>query len=187
MLVNNQGKALVVNGNALVVDDSNIIYQLYNYTCDGTAATAINTGIYLFDTTLYPNGWDIYFDFTIGENNVGNASFLRCRNATSPYNGFTARRHNNSADQMQVQANSSSKNIKYSPLAGTRVLITIENPSAVGKYKVLINGGNAMEVANDSIVSPLVIGGELSNDTTQVWNPDRFAKITIHSLVITSK
>ena len=188
MLVNNQGKALVVNGNALVVDDSNIIYQLYNHTCDGTAATAINTGIYLFDTTLYPNGWDITFDFTVNQFVNSTESYLRCRNSTSPNNGFSVRRDRNYST-IQAQSNGTTKSMNI--LTGTRLIATVEKPTSDNKLKVTVGeyGGSPVIAETNvlSVVSPLVIGGELSNDTTQAWNPDRFSKITVHSLIITSK
>lgn len=188
MLVNNQGKALVVNGNALVVDDDNIIYQLYNYTCDGTAATAINTGIYLFDTTLYPNGWDLYCEFTVNAFKKDQESYLRCRNANSPWNGFNVRRES-SKSNVQIQSNSDATSITTS--TRTRLIATVEKPTADNKLKVTVceYGGSPVyaESTVASVVSPLVIGGELSNDTTQTWNTNRFSNITIHSLVITSK
>lgn len=167
--------------------DDSVIYKLQNYVCDGTANTAINTGLYLFDSSLYPTGWDIYFDFTVESGNQENASFLRCRNSAQPYNGFTVRRYSNNADSLHIQVNSKQSTIRKYPLSGTRFIITVENPSSSGKYKMLVDGGNALEDSVLSCISPLVIGGELSNDITQTWNNNRFAKITIHSLVITSK
>jgi hypothetical protein len=162
--------------------DSNIIYELYNYTCDGTAATAINTGIYLFDTTLYPKGWDIYFDFTIIEHINDQESYLRCRNADQPWNGFTIRQYNK-MDSIRIQSNSSSNSVNKAS-AGTRWLSTIKKEK--GQLIVTIDDKTARaNVA--AVISPLVIGGELSNDTTQTWNTDRFSKIIIHSLIVTKK
>ena len=168
--------------------DSNIIYQLYNYTCDGTAATAINTGIYLFDTTLYPNGWDIYFEFTVNDWGSNYASFLRCRNSAYPNHGFTVRR-DYGASRVQIQSNSSASTVATS--AGTRLIATIEKPTSDNKLKLTLceYGGSPVIAAStvSSVVSPLVIGGELSDDTTQAWKTDRFSNITIHTLVITAK
>lgn len=161
---------------------SNIIYELYNYTCDGTAATAINTGIYLFNTTLYPNGWDIYFDFTIVEHINSQESYLRCRNAAKPWNGFTIRQEN-ATNSVQMQSNSKSASVSNAP-AGTRLVATVEKTS--NKLKVTI-GNTSTESSLTSVNSPLVIGGELSNDSTQAWNTTRFSKIIVHSLVITEK
>jgi len=169
---------------------SNVIYKLENYTCDGTAATAINTGLYLFDTSRYPNGWDLYFDFTVNSGNGGNASFLRCRNAATPYNGFTIRRGatDSTANNLCPQINATFKNIVKNPLAGTRFIITIETPYQSTKTRLLTDGSNEINVnIPTSVISPLVIGGELADDTTQEWNPERFSYITIHSLIIISK
>lgn len=164
------------------VSAGNTIYSLRDYTCDGTAATAINTGLYLFDQTAYPNGWMISFDFTIGENNVGNGSYLRCRNAASPYPGFTLRRLNGNASQMQAQVNSFSTGI--SAAAGTRHQVSITND--LSKVTMIFDDTTigTRQSTPTNVISPLVIGGELSNDTTQAWNTSRFGKIYIHSLII---
>ena len=158
------------------------IYSLSDYTCDGTAATAINTGIYLFDQTVYPTGWVISFDFTIGENNVGNGSYLRCRNSASPYPGIALRRENGNANNLQGQINSSSKTT--SAVAGTRHQAMFVND--LTKVYLYLDGGatSLSQQTPTNVISPLVIGGELSNDTTQAWNTSRFGKIYIHSLII---
>lgn len=160
----------------------NTIYSLRDYTCDGTAATAINTGIYLFDQTVYPTGWMISFDLTIGENNVGNGSYLRCRNSASPYPGIALRRDSNNANNLQGQVNSANKTI--SATAGTRHQVSITNDLS---HVTLIFDGTTTGIilqTPTNVISPLVIGGELSNDTTQEWNTSRFGKIYIHSLII---
>ena len=158
------------------------IYSLRDYTCDGTAATAINTGIYLFDQTVYPTGWVLQFDFTVGENNVAQGSYLRCRNSASPYPGFGLRRNNSDASQAQAQVNSSSKLI--SAAAGTRHQVSITNDLS-NVIMVLDGTTEGIKVATPTnAISPLVIGGELSNDTTQAWNTSRFGKIYVHSLII---
>lgn len=160
----------------------NTIYSLRDYTCDGTAATAINTGIYLFDQTVYPTGWVLQFDFTVGENNVAQGSYLRCRNSASPYPGFGLRRNNSNASQAQAQVNSSSKLI--SAAAGTRHQVSITNDLS-NVIMILDGTTERIKVATPTnVISPLVIGGELSNDTTQAWNTSRFGKIYIHSLII---
>lgn len=158
------------------------IYSLRDYTCDGTAATAINTGRYLFDQTMYPTGWVLEFDFTVGENNVAQGSYLRCRNSASPFPGFGLRRNNSNASQMQAQVNSSSKLI--SAAAGTRHTVTITN-DLTNVVMDIDNGSDSISQSTPAnVISPLVIGGELSNDTTQAWNTSRFGKIYIHSLII---
>lgn len=158
------------------------IYSLRDYTCDGTAATAINTGRYLFDQTMYPTGWMISFDFTVGENNVAQGSYLRCRNAASPYPGFGLRSNYNNVSQMQAQINGSSKLI--SAAAGTRHTVTIIN-NLTNVVMSIDNGSDSISQSTPTnVISPLVIGGELSNDTTQTWNTSRFGKIYIHSLII---
>ena len=159
--------------------DGETIYKLENYQCDGTAATAINTGLYLFDASAYPNGWSIEFDFTIGDGNGGNASYLRCRNAASPYNGFCLRRNYGNANQTQCQVFGGSA--LYNSTSGTRHSALIE------KYGTKCSMGydNEKELSSNlaSVVAPLVIGGEF-DDTTQQWNTSRFSKIYIHSLII---
>lgn len=163
--------------------DDSIIYRLENYVCDGTANTAINTGIYLFDTNLYPNGFSLYFDFTVDNTNVSLASYLRCRNATQPYNGFTVRRRRDNANETHIQLNNLEFYIHTSNQS--RHIVTIEKQPISNKYIMQLDGGYTMEQKVTNVVSPLVIGGELLNDTTQQWNNTRFAKCNIYSLVIT--
>ena len=181
MLVNNQGKALVVNGNALVVDDSNIIYQLYNYTCDGTEATAINTGIQLcngdYSTFL------VEFDFTINAMTPQNACFFRCRHETKYSNswpGFGLRAPNDT--NVDLQINNQTK--KVSADIGTRCIGTVTLSDGV---VVVDCNGNSVSSNLVTHSSPFVIGGELSNSANGTWNGSRFSNITIHSLIITSK
>lgn len=165
-------------------EDAHLIYKLKNHVCDGTAATAINTGIYLFDQSLYPYGWDIYLDFTIGSNNGGQASFVRCRDAETPYNGFTFRRDWNSPNKMQVQVNNKSIDISKTSLPGTRFTATIEKPTSAGKLQIKVDNNTIYDTVK-AATFPLVIGGELSDLTS--WNTTRFSKCTINSLRIIEK
>lgn len=163
-----------------VTPGGNTIYMLKDYTCDGTAATAINTGLYLFDSSVYSTGWIMYSDFTIGENNVGNGSYLRCRNSASPYPGIAVRRNNSNANQMQAQLNSKSNNVSAS--SGTRHNLIVTNDLTT--WKMVINDSINISDSPSTVISPFVIGGELSNDTTQEWNSSRFSKIYIHTLIV---
>lgn len=160
----------------------NVIYQLYDYNCDGTQETAINTGIYLFDRTQYPTGWTIEFDFTIGQNNVSNGSYLRCRTATSPYPGITVRRWGNNANSMEGQVGSGKSNVNAP--AGSRQKVVVTNDLTNVQMKLNEESQAISQSTPSSVASPLVIGGELSNDTTQTWNSSRFGIIYIHSLII---
>lgn len=166
-------------------EDAHLIYKLENHVCDGTAATAINTGIYLFDQTLYPLGWDIYIDFTVGANNVSQGSFIRCRDANTPYNGFTFRRSSSGPNQLQVQVNSKSSGINKTTLAGTRFIATIENPTSAGNVKIVIDNTTTVQDTPKAVPSPLVIGGEL--DASLAWKSDRFGICTINSLRVVEK
>ena len=186
MLVNNQNKALVVNGNALVVDDSNIIYELYNHTCDGTVATAINTGIYLFDTTLYPNGWTIELEFSFTAH-VSQGSVIRCRNASSPYNGINVRNTQNSG-LMEAQINGGAVQSTY--VMGSRETVLFDYDVATNICSVRLNMGNttSQSMSGKTVNPPLVVGGENNDDSASFsWKSGRFPKCVIHSLVITSK
>ena len=158
---------------------NNILFKLQNYQCNGTSATAINTGLYLFDTNTYPNGWEIDFDFTISSGNVSQASYIRCRNATSPYNGFCARRMGSSANDLQLQLDSFSQVL--SGRGNTRHVIHITSDLI---NCTMVGDGVEVKQALSSVISPLVIGGELSDDTTQTWNASRYCKIYIHSLIV---
>lgn len=159
-----------------------IIYSLKEHNCDGTAETAINTGLYLLDTTRYPQGWQIFFDFTIGENNVSNGSYLRCRTSKSPYVGFTLRRDGGNANNMGYQLNSAVGTMRA--IAGSRHAAVITNDGS--KLTLNVDGVDIRTINYSTpIISPLVVGGELSDDTTQEWKTDTFGKIYVHSLIIT--
>ena len=164
--------------------DDSIIYRLQNYVCDGTVNTAINTGIYLFDTTLYPNGFHLYLDITMNDGNVVNGSFVRCRNSTSPYNGLSIRCHFDSHNKpvFNLQLNSSSYNLSSTIV---RTVVEIIKTTSDGKIVLFADGVQRITANIAAVNSPLVIGGELPNDITQQWNPSRFGKCTIHSLLIT--
>lgn len=169
--------------------DSNIIYQLYNHTCDGTATTAINTGIYLFDATTYPNGWTIELEFSFTQY-VNQGSVLRCRNAASPYNGISARNHN--SDGMQAQVNTFAFVLPQT--IGDRLSVTFDyTPPTCTATARNITTSSATSFDHDNmsgvtVYPPLVIGGENNDDSASLtWKSGRFPKCVIHSLVITAK
>lgn len=170
---------------------SNIIYELYNHTCDGTAATAINTGIYLFDATAYPDGWTIELEFSFTQY-VSLGSVLRCRNAASPYNGFSVRDQSANANALQVQINS--VNFTIARTIGDRLSVTFDYspPTCTATARNITTSG-ATSTTNDNMSGktvnpPLLIGGENNDDSASfTWKSGRFGKCTIHSLVITKK
>lgn len=171
--------------------DSNIVYELYDHTCNGTAATAINTGIYLFDNTVFPYGWTIELDFYFTEY-VSQGSVIRCRNAGSPYNGINTRNRSVS-NEMEAQVNGVSAKLNIS--MGDRIKVFFDYSMSSKTCTVTVNNitkgttsSNSNSMSGKTVKPPLVIGGENNNDTANfTWKSGRFSKCYITSLVVTKK
>lgn len=170
---------------------SNIIYELYNHTCDGTEATAINTGVYLFNTTTYPNGWTLELDFSF-TGNVAQGSVIRCRNAESPYNGITARNMTWS-DVMETQINDTNATANFAK--GDRIMVLFDYDVATNMCSVTVKNmtsgttsTQSQSMAGKTVNPPLVVGGENASDAANFsWKSGRFPKCTIYSLVVREK
>lgn len=171
--------------------DSNIVYDLYGHTCNGTAATAINTGIYLFDNTVFPYGWTIELDFYFTAH-VSQGSVIRCRNAGSPYNGINTR-NKTSSGQMEAQVNGVAASQNFS--MGDRIKVFFDYTLPSNVCTVTVNNitkgttsSNSNSMSGKTVKPPLVVGGENNNDTANfTWKSGRFPKCYITSLVVTKK
>lgn len=169
---------------------SNIIYELYNHTCDGTAATAINTGIYLFDDTTYPNGWTLEMVFSFTEY-VSQGSVIRCRNAVSPYNGINVR-NATSNTRMESQVNGTATRIDIA--MGDRIMVLFDYDVATNICSVTLKnmstdgtGTTSQSMAGKPVSSVFAVGGEPTDNAGTSWKSGKFAKCVITSLVITKK
>lgn len=158
-----------------IVKSSSSIYTLSNYTCDGTAQTAINTNINLCGGDY--TRWLLEADITPTNVNGTNLwSYIRCRDAASPYNGLAAR-HSNVNKTIEIQINSGKiqmSNASTSPTKYTFGFLKDVGLFAIFNNKVLTNYSSAYNTY------PLTIGGELN--TSKVWTSNRFGYCTINQL-----
>lgn len=155
-----------------------VVYKLENYTCDGTSATALDTGIKLFDTTAFPKGFIIEMTAT-SSTFASQVSFLRCRATNSPYNGCCIR-WSTSSGTMQMQMNGDSKT-KGSLLGATVDYVIGYYPGAMGFWG--INGDvSSFGAKTISTNDTLCIGGE--KDANGNWKSGRYATVTIHSVKV---
>lgn len=113
--------------------DPSVIYELYNYVCDGTAATAIDTGIKLFDTTAFPKGFIIEMTAT-SSTYTSLGSMLRCRSTNSPYPGISVRWSDKSGKvQIQMSGDSFTKD---NALGATMEYVIGYYPGSTGYYGI---------------------------------------------------
>lgn len=167
-----------------VQEEFTTVYELYDYDCNGKNATAIDTGICLFDGS-FPDGFKIEMEMEItGDNLTKNArsTYITCMSeSASPWQGFVWR-HNTSADARYE--------FKVNPSGGSRVATLLESNTLEFTYKpgtarAVINGEEF--VANVTIpdhVFPVCIGGSRNKLTS--WYSDRYAQFHITYLKIYS-
>lgn len=166
----------------LMLDGSHLLFKLENYTTDGTSNTAVNTGLSLFDGSY--SEFRIEFDFIINAATPAQGSFIRCRDANSPWSGFCIRLYNTGSG-VQVQANTAQANTTSSPVS-VRCVGTIlfnGNNLSVSAY---VDGLNKSAYCTGvSTNSPFTIGGEL--DSNNEWKSDRFGQMTINYIRVYDK
>ena len=160
-------------------NDKSIVYKLYNYHCDGTENTAIDTGIKLFNSD-FPNGFVIKLTAT-GSIYATNQAIIRCRHAAKINNvwpGIQVRWADNSG---KLTVGFNDKAINKENIANTTFSTTILY-SGGNTYIRLNNEVQTYNLGSISIDDTLCIGGE--KDENNEWKSDRFSNITINSLEI---
>ena len=161
------------------MSDKGVVYELYNYHCDGTVNTAIDTGIKLFDTTAFPKGFVIEMTVTLNTFTT-QGSIVRCRTATSPYQGLSTR-WKTTDGQIEIQMSAKSitasitKEVAYNYIIGYY-------PNSSGFWGIDDNYTNYDSVGTINVSNTLCIGGE--KDSTNVWKQDRCISGIIHSLKV---
>lgn len=163
---------------------SGVVYSLTNYTCDGTVATAIDTGIKLFDSTAFPEGFIVELDATSSTYSAL-GSFIRCRSANKVGNTWPGIciRWIDVANRVQVQANGNAK--LQDNMLGVRTTYVIEY-KANGQCDVWIDASKSTyNLGTININDTFCIGGE--KDASNNWNTERFASLTIHSLKVINR
>lgn len=163
------------------------VYRLSNYQTDGTAATAINTGLQLFRM----NWWTLDVTFTINSTFTNDYQcVLRCRRDGAPCEGLlvqgdggssSARGHLSCGDTYQYGSD------EYLPVS-TSVTYTLRAEwfNGLGGSQYLSNGSSYKMVplkGDIDITAPFVIGGSWFNEANPPgWYSGRFTRITVLSL-----
>lgn len=151
-----------------------VIYSLNNYVLDGSVNTAIDTGLQLYNSQQFPNGFRIEVSLTPTAKSRY-ASYVRCRESDPPHNGCNLRWTQNVAE-LQIQANSYSlaKSSSLNVLADAAIEYD-------GIKHILTLKGTTQTFNSGTVVSnwTLLIGGEKDSSG---WMSDRFSQATIHSL-----
>ena len=169
----------------IVDSEPGLVYRLSNYQTDGTAATAINTGLQLFKM----NWWtlDVTFSLLSGFNN-DYASVLRCQEDVQPYSGLTIQ---GGADNNRSHLDCGDTYIygfdKYVPVS-TSVTYTVRAEwfNGLGGSQYISDGTNwtITTLKGDiDIESPFTIGDSW-NSGWPGWRPNRESSVAIHSLVL---
>ena len=172
-------------------------YHLVNLTCDGTSSTAYNTGLKLFDSASYPNGFRLSADFTVDPSEISKNSqntYLTCMSeAASPWPGFVVRHAQQASATGEIDVNTTGNLNAVNPalLSGSNHLeITYDGSVTTVRFN-----GATVNTLNGAVTAhsyPLVLGGSLDgtyNSSTTYssmsalpWR--RFSKVTFSSLLV---
>lgn len=158
------------------------IYTLTDYSCDGTAATAIDTGLTPFDGESYPNGLIMQVDLTLPTGSVASEQTLfGCKAyGESPSNGLKL--VNKGSGTMTFNISPAIANTDVGVTRGNRYQFSVRLKD--GDYAVAFNNKAAYGASSFTGHNwPLTIGGALSA-LPDTWYDDRFTAFTIHSLTI---
>lgn len=179
---------LLLRRRMLMMDSEHgLVYRLSNYQTDGTAATAINTGLQLFKM----NWWTLDATFSLlSEFNNDYVAVLRCQEDVQPYRGFTMQ-GGGGTDSDRSHLNCGDPNIygfdKYVPVS-TSVTYTVRAEwfSGLGGSQYISDGTNwtITTLTGDlDIESPFTIGDSWHSGWPG-WRPNRESSVVIHSLVL---
>ncbi len=172
-------------------------YHLVNLTCDGTSSTAYNTGLKLYDSASYPNGFRLSADFTVDPSEISKNSqntYLTCMSeAASPWPGFVVRHAQQASATGEIDVNTTGNLNAVTPalLSGSNHLeITYDGSVTTVRFN-----GATVNTLNGAVTAhsyPLVLGGSLDgtyNSSTTYssmsalpWR--RFSKVTFSSLLV---
>ena len=174
-----------------VIEDNSIIYELYNHVCDGTAATCINTGIFLLSEQFAQEhpcfSVELGIDIGANDTNPAKAHIIRCNNQNSPYTGFYVRRSTSGSGYLS----------KFDNISGANVYSEILQPNQMSNLKFIFNAGNnSFSVERDNTIVynnsynlfynsiPFIIGGNLNDITDESQGWKEIWKGTITHLII---
>lgn len=154
--------------------------EIDDYVCDGTAATALDTGVRLFSDEL-PDGFRLSVDMEVAEDDLSTSAqstWISCKaENTTGWPGFSWRHILSSAKTMELTYRPVFSTSFSKPLGTSNHLeITYDGTSST----VVLNGETkTSDIPVPQHDFPLTIGGTYSEIGT--WIEDRFGKcIIIH-------
>lgn len=162
-----------------VVPTERLIYQLYDYTCDGTVNTFIDTGIKLFGYEY--NSFRIEMEYDgLDLTQAGIATLLECKSFGGSFNpGLSAKVSNGGNNPYAIAINIYPRiTDKYFQNTSSATVILTYNKNSCS---INVNGSTARGSGLIYHNEPLTIGGRYSSHMS---NPDRFVQVHISSLKI---
>lgn len=187
VIITRNNVAMMDNNVAVGYPDENVLYSLYDYTCDGTAATAINTGLTLFDGT-YTTGWKLEFSATVLEIKPGTGDpSISClivgnEDTSTPWPGFffAIRDGKFNGDLNLSSRNNFTENISLNDTITGSVVYT-------GSSNVITLNGNSHNVSGASRIHnwPMCIGGGPPSNQPNTWDSNRFAIVHFDYILVT--
>ena len=158
------------------------VYTLSDHTLDGTAATAIDTGLRLLNTQDFPHGFALFAKISIDSNATlaQNQTYIRCRTVDSPYKGFYTRINVVTSYTSMTSAwdgnTSAGVNVSDASVFNVCILRT----DHFSHYSV--NKAEQQPSTVNNADCPLLIGGE--KDANGDWKSDSFGVGTIDYLAV---
>lgn len=178
----------------MMVEKSNIVYSLYNTTFTSAGTNRINTGLRLFNSTDFPNGFILQFVgqvTTIPTSYPVYPTWFTCMNETgNPWPGFVVRQEKDSSSKAaylftEIRADANNHQYKgIEPLTtiGTIINITIRY-DGIRNFSLTLNGSTAAlsaKVINHNF--PLAIGGSMQTESS--WFSNRNSAFYLQSLTV---
>ena len=173
----------------LIRSDETPVYTLSNVTFNGTSSTRVDTGMKLFNTTDFPNGFRVEFTGVLTKKNadysVAWPSWMSCMDEsnTSTYPGFVIRQQKSSS---VTPANFNISNGKtgvntsaFSVNQTIEIVITYDRTTLT----ITINGTSYTYTVSYTHSYPLVLGGALSTSAS-TWYSDRYSNFTLNRIDI---
>ena len=139
-------------------------YQLSGYEFDGTAATAINTGITLYDANH--TNWVLRAKMSNIVYDANYDSMVTCFREQQPYAGFVFRRYNNTSNAQMIGGNANVSNY-----TGTSFDLTVIRLGSTIYWR--LNGAWISSGLGNTHDWPLILGGRL-NSSLQIDNCTAF-------------
>lgn len=163
--------------------------EIYYHVCDGTVATALNTGIYPVSKD-YPYGFTIetVFDNSVDTSTNQYRGIVAFENYDSPYPGMTFRRTQNSLTTVHCNFGQSGDHVRIQgDLVPQRNHALFEYDRVDGLVNLSLNDATTSGYYRCvNIKAPMVLGGEIDYDYDG-FATDRCAAVAFRSFSFTPK